>query len=404
MQSTETSTTIINTLQKCVDLIKLNQTQSFEACVAIAKEQFNDFFDYSIRDLLYTFPLDAKDKEGNPFWSGPKRAPTAIAFDAENPLHINFILPFANLIAVACGIPENRNVNQVKDMAKAAQVKAYVAKKAEVKLPEEEKEEAKQEPKPVAPASEEDSEVIARLRKELDALIPTTDKKKFSPIEFEKDDDSNLHIDFINATANLRASNYSIKNCDRNKTKMIAGKIIPAIATTTAMITGVVTAEIYKVVQGYTTLEDMKNSFINLGISAYQFSEPMPVSRIKSKEYDPIAMGPIKTIPEDGYTIFDKVTIDAGSLTVQGLIDKLATDYGVDTQLLACGDYSIYNAWLPNNKHAPRLAKKIEDIFVEIDGKPLGDHVKYLVLLPGGALKDSGDDFQMPPIKYVFRK
>lgn len=130
MQSTETSTTMINTLQKCVDLIKLNQTQSFDACVALAVQQFNDFFDYSIRDLLFTFPLDAKDKEGNPFWSGPKRAPTAIAFDAQNPLHLNFVLPFANLIAVACGIPENRNATQVRDIAAAAKVPAYVAKKA----------------------------------------------------------------------------------------------------------------------------------------------------------------------------------------------------------------------------------------------------------------------------------
>jgi len=64
--------------------------------------------------------------------------------------------------------------------------------------------------------------------------------------EFEKDDDANFHIDFIHATANLRARNYKIGECDQMKTKMIAGKIIPAIATTTAMITGAVTAEIYK--------------------------------------------------------------------------------------------------------------------------------------------------------------
>lgn len=70
----------------------------------------------------------------------------------------------------------------------------------------------------------------------------------FHPAEFEKDDDTNFHIDFIHAAANLRARNYKIAECDHQKTKMIAGKIIPAIATTTAMITGCVTAEIYKFV------------------------------------------------------------------------------------------------------------------------------------------------------------
>lgn len=182
---------------------------------------------------------------------------------------------------------------------------------------------------------------------------------------------------------------------------MIAGKIIPAIATTTAMITGVVTAEIYKVVQGYCELEDLKNSFINLGINAYQFSEPMPVSKITSKEYDPIVMGPVKTIPEEGYTIFDKVTVDEGSLTVQQFMTHLEGKYGTEVQLIAAGDYSVYNMWLPNNKHAPRLEKKIEDIFVEIDGKPLPDHQKYMILVLGGALKDTGDDFNMPDRKSV---
>lgn len=72
--------------------------------------------------------------------------------------------------------------------------------------------------------------------------------KEFTAAEFEKDDETNYHIDFIHAASNLRARNYKIGECPQQKTKMIAGKIIPAIATTTAMITGCVSAEIYKFV------------------------------------------------------------------------------------------------------------------------------------------------------------
>lgn len=57
-----------------------------------------------IRDLLAIFPLDYKDEHGVLFWSGPKRAPEPLNFDANEEMHINFVFSCANLIAYNLGI------------------------------------------------------------------------------------------------------------------------------------------------------------------------------------------------------------------------------------------------------------------------------------------------------------
>ncbi|CAF5156760.1 unnamed protein product, partial [Rotaria sp. Silwood1] len=46
----------------------------------------------------------------------------------------------------------------------------------------------------------------------------------------------------------LRAENYKIQITDRSQIKRIAGNIIPAIVTTTAMVTGLVCLEVYKLI------------------------------------------------------------------------------------------------------------------------------------------------------------
>ena len=43
------------------------------------------------------------------------------------------------------------------------------------------------------------------------SIADITGSGNFKPHEFEKDNDSNYHIAFINAASNLRARNYRIK-------------------------------------------------------------------------------------------------------------------------------------------------------------------------------------------------
>ena len=74
----------------------------------------------------------------------------------------------------------------------------------------------------------------------------------------------------------LWATNYSIETQSRENTKHIAGRIIPAIGSTTAMITGAVLLDLYKVVQGFDKIEDYWSALCNVGTNYYLFFEPSP--------------------------------------------------------------------------------------------------------------------------------
>jgi len=65
-------------------------------------------------------------------------------------------------------------------------------------------------------------------------------------ITYEKDDvmgDQNMHI---RCSANLRALNYNIEAIEDYRVKMIAGRILPAVITSTAAIVGAAGIEIIK--------------------------------------------------------------------------------------------------------------------------------------------------------------
>ena len=66
----------------------------------------------------------------------------------------------------------------------------------------------------------------------------------------------------------MKAANYHIPEAPRHKCKMIAGNIIPAIATTTASVTGLVMMEMFKVLQKK-PVDKMRNGNYNLGTNSY---------------------------------------------------------------------------------------------------------------------------------------
>lgn len=105
------------TLTMLRDFLKDERALTFDDCVSWARMLFEKQYNNAIQQLLYNFPKDSTTSSGQPFWSGPKRAPDPIKFDINNETHYQFLVAAANLHAF------NYNIN-VRDKDRAAYVAA----------------------------------------------------------------------------------------------------------------------------------------------------------------------------------------------------------------------------------------------------------------------------------------
>eukprot|EP00401_Gymnodinium_catenatum_P001441 CAMPEP_0117528874 /NCGR_PEP_ID=MMETSP0784-20121206/37542_1 /TAXON_ID=39447 /ORGANISM="" /LENGTH=1032 /DNA_ID=CAMNT_0005325179 /DNA_START=28 /DNA_END=3126 /DNA_ORIENTATION=- len=369
------------------------QSGGFDVCTQFAVVEFQDKFHDAISQLLHTFPKDHVTSEGTPFWSGPKRAPEPIQFDANDPLHLDFVVAAANLYAANLGIPPCRDRASIAQMASNVKTAAFQPKDVKIKVDDRDT---------TREGCVDDEDAVKRLMAEMEAKgKQCASTQQLVPAEFEKDDDTNFHVSFIHATANLRARNYTIPEADWHKVKMIAGKIIPAIATTTAMATGLVSAELLKLVTlKDRKVDDFKNAFVNLALPLWLLSEPSPPLRTVSKDHDPVIMGPVRAKPE-GFTTWDKVVVSLGDATLKQFVDYLMDEVGVEVMIMSAGNACLYNAYLP--AHRKRLAEKVSVLWETVTKQKLSPKKSYLTIEVSASDPDDGVDVQMPTIKFQFR-
>ena len=105
---------ILDGLKKDLTVDKPND---FNDCIRWARCLFEDNFHNTIAQLLHNFPPNQMTTSGAPFWSGPKRCPAPVKFDADNDEHLDFIVAAANLRAYNYSLPTNRDRKFIKEWA-----------------------------------------------------------------------------------------------------------------------------------------------------------------------------------------------------------------------------------------------------------------------------------------------
>ena len=121
--------------------------------------------------------------------------------------------------------------------------------------------------------------------------------------------------------------------------QLIAGRIIPAIATTTSLVAGLVGLELYKVVQGHKNVDLYKNGFANLALPFVTFSTPIEAPKYKYYETE--------------WTLWDRFVIsneEGKEKTLEEFMKYFKDEHKLEITMLSQGVSMLYSFFMPASK------------------------------------------------------
>lgn len=310
-------------LYRVIDM--LNSIRDYKDYISWAYMLWYDRYVRRTERLLKSHPPDSLTSEGTLFWSHGKRCPNIPKFDIKE--NFDYIMATTQLLMDTYRLPgitheyyQKTLFDDIKEDI-TRDIMNYDYSKVDVNKYIDD------------PDNPIDDDKIKRFP-ELESVGFTVN---VNPQEFEKDLDTNYHIAYIHGTSNLRARLYGIPEVTFYETKGIAGKIIPALATTTAIVSSLIVLEMMKyVLDKNRKIEDYQSYFINLADNMLIAGEPMPPKLNKINGQD--------------FTEWSKFESDV-DMTVQEFIDSMGKKFNTTITMVTVGRKILYADFDDKNKN-----------------------------------------------------
>jgi ubiquitin-like 1-activating enzyme E1 B len=187
---------------------------------------------------------------------------------------------------------------------------------------------------------------------------------KIGSLEFNKD--SSEDLDLVTASANLRAFTFGIQLQSRFQVKEIAGNIIPAIATTNAIVAGLEVTEALKILRGDDVLQSCRYFACNRMVSFSHGRRALLVPR----KLD---------LPNKNCKVCCSLTvfIDTKTTSLRDLIDRVVK-----------GSFAFKRPNISNDDGFDFIEERIDDDDDAFYSMKLGWLNEKLCNLIGGGIKD----------------
>jgi len=407
-----------------------------------AIQQAHRLFFVAMDELIQKHPIDSVDDEGAPFWSGARRVPKPLRFiplDSEeeevsaqqviiNERIAQFVSSAARL-RMESFLPLGRD-DSVPSLITPEE--ALVALQEQAKLLNK-----KKKPKEIlhnlsgGGSSGDVNDTLSLILAKLNgAKIGASFLPRLNLADFEKDDESNGHVAFVASASNLRAMAYGIPPADAMETRRVAGRIVPAMITTTGLVSALSCLELVKLLKGL-PLEMHRNAFVNLALPFFAFTSPVPAEEVVG-------------VNGKTHTIWDRITVKGSaksptqSMTLSKFLKNILKKAGcgeeIEISSLSYGPYMIYANFLHSHDEelleTPLLDSVRDAVISEEEGDEIAtfdedpaaeekqkapvdytaeqkamlskleqkQFIDFSVLVEDG---ETGEEFELPPVRLI---